>query len=249
MNKKNFITICAILFIAIIVSSILINNKSETYTDAYGFTHNSDRPSKPYVEDENMNRDYAIVSLNKEEAIGMSQHEFINKVTPVLNNYADKKYTTFVFEDGTGIFFPYSSTVYTAAYGLTDENGNITEEFGTVKISGTQAIYSEINASLSSETADVYNYIPEKFVNDGLAVCSENGSLYIAISQTILSDEDLEPTMDDFMTGFRKFNLSDYTKLNIALNRRYGYSVNTRTLSVTRDDSVIETVLNKVGLY
>ena len=49
MNKKNFITICAILFIAIIVSSILVNKKSETYTDAYGFTHNSDKTSKPYV--------------------------------------------------------------------------------------------------------------------------------------------------------------------------------------------------------
>lgn len=250
MGKRSFSAIIVLLLIAIVTAYGYKNYKdTATYTDKYGFVHNSDHKSVGLTEDENSMRNYALVSLDKEKLMDMNEHEFINVIDPILKNYSDKKYTTIAFDDGTGLFFPFSKIIYAATYGYIDEEGNITESLGTVSVTGTQVTYSEVNGSISKKSAEIYDYIPDDYINDDLAACVDDEGIFISVSKTARDDEEAEIVVEELVKSLRTYITKDTKAMNVVLNHAYGYEINPRTYSLKRNDDIISKTLNKVGLY
>ena len=182
MDKKTKIAAAVIvgLLIAIAgVSFLLSHIAGLSWTDKYGFKHNAET-NATYEVDANKNRDYAIVELDDKYET-LSGHEFIDKITTILNAYSNKIYTTFVFSDGTGLYFPESDINNTAFYGKVDENGIIIEEQKYLYISGTQIEIVEASESHSEQSQNLLSLIPSEYMYDSFYAATDNeGNAYFS---------------------------------------------------------------------
>ncbi len=204
----------------------------------------SDNSEMITVTDENAQRDYALVEVSKEEFENMDEHQFLSKVLPILKAYSGKNYTTLVFGDGTGIYFPFSDSTKSAQYCEIDENGLPTQQLGIIMISGTSVTYNEAPIYSSKKTIDAYKYAPNEFVNDSFALCVTDDILYVSLAET-KSEEEAKTNAINFCTQFIK-NGYDATnqQIYVKVGYLYGYIVNPNTLEATFDDSVVEAVSN-----
>lgn len=177
MDKKTKIAagvIVGLLVASAGVSFLFSHMDGFSWTDKYGFKHNTET-NTTYEVDVNKGRDYAIVELDDKYET-LSGHEFIDKITTVLNAYSDKVYTTFVFSDGTGLYFPESDINNTAFYGKVDENGIIIEEQKYLYISGTQTEIIKASESHSEQSQNLMNLIPSEYMYDSFYAATDNGS-------------------------------------------------------------------------
>ena len=185
VDKKTKIAagIIAGLVVAIIGVTTLINHLGDfSWTDKYGFTHNAESDAT-YAVDENKNRDYALVNL-EDKYESLSGYDFLDKITSVLDAYSDKVYTTFLFDDGTGLYFPESDINNVAYYGVADENGLIVDPYKYVYISGTQIEIEDVSDMYSADSQSLMSLVPETYVDDSFfaATDEDNNAYFVVIS-------------------------------------------------------------------
>ena len=165
MENKKFIKFAGLMIaIVAVIAAIVFFLLNATWTDRFGFTHNANNDAS-YSSDLNASRSYALVEMNS-EILTYSDHKLIETLSPVLVAYSDKYYTTFMFEDGTGLYFPESKLTNGAFYGYVDETGNITQDILYYDFTATTVSTEEIRKSATAESREIYNYYPEDFKND-----------------------------------------------------------------------------------
>lgn len=242
MNKR-FIKFTAFIATIILVAcGIVFYLTNETWTDRNGFTHNT--KTSEYESDKNASRTFAIVEMDK-GILGLSDHKFIETVTPILEAYSDKYYTTFDFGDGTGLYFPGSDVNETAFYGDIDENGLITQQISYISINGTQVVKEAARLSASEESLKMEEYYPEKYKNDSAWVTVADDCLYLTIGideNATLSDCAAAAT-DIYNIYIEKGAiLSEFNAIYISVNDLYAFSIDPKaeTFRITNDDTLLD---------
>ena len=210
MDKKSKIAIGTIVILAITVGAVTfakghINFKDGQFIDEYGWKHGASSTNGNYITDENLNRTYALIEFDKNKMDRMDAHSFIKELTPILNAYKGGQwyYTTFVFGDGTGLYFPASDINEPATYGEINEEGIVVQMYGTVSVSGTNVTYKEPGAVYSAESKDLRSYLPEEYVSDALDAWISDNNVYIIYGDTanemsedgVLIMKDMTPDM------------------------------------------------------
>ena len=234
------IIIGALLIIAIIVVGSLgtILSKIE-WTDKNGFTHNV-KESTSFEQDENVSRSYAIVTiLTKEMYESMTDHEFIERVTPILEAYAGKQYTTFDLGDGTGIYFPGSDIKEDAMYGPIDENGKITSVETFINISGTNVEKETTAPVFQEESKSAIEALPEEYKNDSSVAVTIDGTTYVNLFVDI---GQMDNAVNAVAQAYVDFG-TVYLRLENEMETQ-GYVVANGTAE--RNDDVIATVAEKI---
>ncbi len=244
MKTKIIIVLLGIIAAGTLIftSSIFTNKNDKTTTGITSIETTTEELGE--LADENSSRDYALIDASKEEFESMDSHEFLEKVLPILSSYSGKNYTTFVFNDGTGLYFAFSDSTKGGIYGEIDEDGRITAAIGTVTISGTEVTYTEVSTSTSKESASIYEYVPDEYVSDALYACVNDGILYLSFAANVNSDEEAQTASLDFYNkiisnGYDNSNLSF---VYISVNDLYGIALNPTTLDVTVDESAVDKV-------
>ncbi len=241
--KKHFIKFTVLIAIVIaLLCAVVLFLSNAAWTDKNGFTHNTE--SSEYASDENAARTYAIVEIDK-SLLDMSDHKFIETVTPVLEAYSDKYYTTFDFGDGTGLYFPGSDVNETAFYGNIDENGQITQQISYISVNGTQLTREEARLSASEASLKMEEYYPDEYKNDASWVTVADNILYL----TIGIDENATLT-DCAQVATNIYNiyinkgatLSEFDAIYISVNDLYAFKIDPKAeaFSITNDDTLLD---------
>ncbi len=243
---KLIMILCAVILLVLADLAVKEFGPRITWTDKSGFRHMGAVEEVPEERAEE-GRDYYVVPADKAEFKAMDSHAFIEKVTPVLEAYHDKRYVSFMFGDGTGIYFPDADISLDASYGTLDEKGLITGREGYITIAGTQVSYEPVTADMSPESAAALDVLPREYKNDDLSACIDDGTLYLNVAQTALTPEDAKKVAEEVARAYLAcgFNKSKVTGFYIALNYKYGYRVDLKTAAVTEDDSVVQAVGEK----
>lgn len=134
---------------------------------------------------------YYIENVKKSDFENISAHGYIKKVTSTLNAHTDKLWLMFLFDDGTGIYYPGSDVNEGAFYGVIDTSTyTMTETYGTITIKGSQVEYNKMPSYFSADSQALYALIPEEFTNDTTyANYDENIAYYkIATARTDIFD-------------------------------------------------------------
>lgn len=217
---------------------------SGTWTDRFGFTHNVES-EKTYDTDPNLSRNFALVQMDK-GLLDYSDHKFIDTVSPILEAYTDKFYTTFVFDDGTGLYFPGSKVNETAIYGEIDNDGNITQQLEYITITGTTVARSEVGAALSKESTDLYSYYPDEFKcdNSWVAANEKDNSLYLTIGY--VEGNNTNQSMErakQFYTAYEALpQIANFDHVYISVGDVYCFVIDPKagSASMVNDNAVLE---------
>lgn len=211
-SSKKIITIIGVLFAIFIVIFIVL--RFVPSTDQSGWKHYT-TSSISKDTDENSKRDYAVVDMDKTEWENASAHNFISSVSGVLDTYKNKNYTTFLFDDGTGLMFPGSSIQETAFYGKADKKGNITTVEGYVQISGQDVSYKEAESYLSEDSTDLYSIIPDEYSNDSTYVNYMNNIIYARV--VVSYDKSTNDVANELFENAKKSGKT-YDEIHIQVN-------------------------------
>lgn len=241
--KKRFIKFTVLIAIVItLLCAVVLFLSNATWTDKNGFTHNTE--SSEYASDENASRAYAIVEMDK-SLLDMSDHKFIETVTPVLEAYSDKYYTTFDFGDGTGLYFPGSDVNETAFYGNIDENGQITQQISYISVNGTQLTREEARLSASEASLKMEEYYPDEYKNDASWVTVADNILYltIGIDENATLTDCAQASTDIYNIYINKgATLSEFDAIYISVNDLYAFKIDPKAeaFSITNDDTLLD---------
>lgn len=183
--------------------------------DANGWKHYAAITAENKEKDDNDSRSYALVHIDKNTWTGISAHDFIRSVSSILEAYREKNYTTFLFDDGTGLMFPGSDISETAFYGKTNNNGNIISPEKYITISGQDVTSSDVPTFLSEDSMSLYSVIPDEYNNDSTYACLSDGK---AVIKVVVADE--ISTIDVANTIYNNLMQSGiaYSELDICVN-------------------------------
>lgn len=182
MSKQTKRIVFILAGLAAMLAAVAVTAHFIPHTDENGWVHND--AAGRTEEDENQNREYALVHTNKSDWENMDAHTYINRITSALLAYRGKTHTTFVFEDGTGIMYPGSSMEETAFYGQVNDSGTMETIYGYITINGTAVEYTESASVFSDEVRTVSASIDERFKNDSFYVNIKDDTVYVVISTT-----------------------------------------------------------------
>ncbi len=175
----------------------------------------------------------------------MDAHAFLETITPTLAYYSGKTHTTFMFEDGTGIYFPFSDITKSAQYAVVDETGLPVQCIGDIVISGTNVTYTEVPSYRSAKTQELYQYVPIDYMNDSLGLCLSEPVLYASIgAKSETSAAAL--AFFDAMVG-SGYDPTDIQSVFIVINDAYGYVINVADRTVTQNDEILDVIASKIG--
>lgn len=204
--------------------------------------------------DENDSREYALISVSKDnfhfESEDFDGHAFIESVSSALSESLSegKIYTTFVFDDGTGVYFPFSDITKSAKYGIVNEEGLITETYGYITVSGTQVTYEEVPEAVSKESISLYDYVENEYLSDDFGILKSGDALYVSLASESRSEEDAMAYAVAFTESLKTngLDISNITEVYVNIGDMFGFIVDpNNTQSVTSDTSVIDTVNDK----
>ena len=239
MENKKFIKFAGLMIaIVAVIAAIVFFLLNATWTDRFGFTHNANNDAS-YSSDLNASRSYALVEMNS-EILTYSDHKLIETLSPVLVAYSDKYYTTFMFEDGTGLYFPESKLTNGAFYGYVDETGNITQDILYYDFTATTVSTEEIRKSATAESREIYNYYPEDFKNDYSNTVVDNNCLYavVAISEGANASMREEAARNFYAAFANNIDLTKFNKVYVMVN-----SINVFVIDPTSGDFTIDNSL------
>jgi len=225
-STKIIVAVTVLLCMLLVGVTIFVNNYHVgSYTDKNGWIHNESSQTS-YDTDENLRRSYALVEMDKELLTNIDAHTFIETISPILNGYSTKLYTTFMFDDGTGVYYPESNIDNIAVYGEINETGFVTQEIGTIDVNGMTITYKEAPAMLSVESKNMYQYLPDKYKTDTGAVVVEDNCLYINVGlQSRVSKEEAYLAANEVYDAFKAANLSRFENIEIVVNNEYVYTI------------------------
>lgn len=216
-----------IKYISIFTAIILLMSAGAFLAVKQGFIDlNSDSETETsYDNDENTKRSYALVELDK-SILEASEHKLIETISPILLAYSDKYYTTFIFDDGTGLYFPESDINNTAFYGQVNEYGIITTEFSYYTIKGTNVSIEEAKAYASEESKEMMQYYPKDMQSDDSWVTVYENDLYLIMG--LSEDSNLSTAYDlanELYQGFidAGAKMSDFNNVYISIGDIYGF--------------------------
>lgn len=238
MDKKTKIAAIAtgILLAGVIVTPIALKHLDGlSWTDKYGFTHNAEIESNSTV-DENASRIYALVEID-DKYESLSGHDFIDKISTILSAYSDKVYTTFLFSDGTGLYFPDSDINQIAIYGVANEKGEITDPQKYVYISGTQITLEDVSSMYSQTSQDLLNLCPDEYMYDSFFAAAEDKNAYFTLFET----DDLTASLTELHRYATQVGC-DTSYFIVIDSDGYEHGYIASSAGITNDDSAIETV-------
>ena len=158
--------------------------------------------------------EYQLVPVDKEDFTDISAHNFIKKVSSVLNAYTGKTYVTFVFQDGTGLYCPGSSIDEVLIYGTIDELGATTEDLYYITIQGNTVTKTEVPYYLSNASYELSKVIPQEYQNDSTWTSVKDGIAYLQVVWSgTKSDEEIAKEILDLIP-----EKESYEKVHIVVN-------------------------------
>jgi len=233
MEKSTKIIIGVLAGLCVLLFAVTIFAKNwnfEGYKDENGWLHKDDT-SVMYETDTNVRNKYALVPISKETLTDIDSHTYIELISPVLNGYSNKIYTSFKFEDGTGIYYPGSNINQIAIYGEMNENGLVTQELGLIETNGTIVSYTESAPIQSVETKNMYQYLPSKYQTDNGSVLVIDGNLFISVGiETRANETEAYVAADEVYKAFLDADLSQYNNIEIVVNNEFAYVIVNETL-------------------
>jgi len=236
LKNRWYLVVGGILIAGIVATSFYIN-----------LSEKSTQQPEPAIEtSKNDSNAYIVVHADKTRFEGMDAAGFLNAVKPTLDSgLADsKEYTTFMFDDGTGIYFPFSDITKGGQYVNCDENGFPESIIGYIDIAGTNVTYEEVSASLSADTSEIYQYVADEYKNDGLKLCFEDDVLYVQMYGVAMSEEEAQNCAVDFCSKLKANGFDGkVSSYQVCVNEAHGFKINSALSNVTVDESVIDSVL------
>jgi len=225
-STKIIIGVIASLCILLLVVSIAAKNFNfEGYKDENGWIHNTDT-STMYETDVNTINSYAIVTIEKTQLTNIDAHKFIETISPILNGYSDKQYTTILLGDGTGIYYPGSDIGKVAIYGEVNEFGIVTQELGQILVNGMTVTFTESDVIQSVETKNMYQYLPNKYQTDSGSVLVKDNNLYISVGiNPHATLDEASIAAEEVFIAFSVTDLSVYNTVEIVVNNEHVYCV------------------------
>lgn len=198
--------------------------------------------------EENSGRDYALVNAAKKDFESIDEHQFLEKVLPLLKSYTGKTYTTIVFEDGTGLYFPFSDPNKSAQYAKVDKKGLPTQRLGDIVIKNNKVTFTKAPDTCNKETKKAVKYVPAEYQGDNFALCVSNKTIYVLLSGDSIGAENAMAQSVDFCNKMAAngYDFSKLSKICISYGDVYGFDVNPADMSVTNNDNNIVKVDNKV---
>lgn len=239
MEAKKFIKfISLILVIIAIVSGVVFFFLNYSWTDKFGFKHNVETTTT-YETDANATRTYALVDMDK-SILDYDDYKLIQTIKPILKAYSDKSYTTFVFGDGTGIYFPCSDINERAFYGEIDDKGGITQDILYYDFEGNTVVTSEIMNETTTDSKALWAAYPEEYKNDSSYATVVNDDAYISVvTSDLLNTSEAYAVVQAFMNAYsQNVDLTQYSNVYVNFGYVKGYVYSSG--SIAEDSSILD---------
>ncbi len=209
-NRKNIIVLCVCVILAISVT-VAVN----IYNSRKMQIKKCDEALESTID---TTSSYIILNVKKEDFTDISSKKFIDLTQPTLDQYDDKQYVTFAFEDGTGISFT-SANIY---YGEIDETGTVTNVYGKITIENQQVTYEEVDNNEINGPVVIRGLMDDVYVSEDTTVYYGNGIFHVSVANV---NKSVDEIVSDFCNYFKESGLT-FDSAHLIIDNEFAYEIN-----------------------